>query len=108
MLEEKTLLEQVRGKEVELAAAYARACADADAMKEAGAREAREEIERAGREGRQAAEALFEGAMDALEREIELVRMDARVQEAALRSAGETHVSEVVADLVRFVAPTSE
>ncbi len=47
MSEEKTLLEQVREKEIALADEYARACTDADARKEAAVRDGEETIEQA-------------------------------------------------------------
>lgn len=108
MAEEKTLLEQVREKEVDLAAEYARACADAEAVREAAGREARESIDRAEREGREAAEALYEREMADLERGIERLRMESREREDALRSIGETHVSGVADELVDYVAPVRE
>jgi hypothetical protein len=108
MAEEKTLLEQVREKEVDLAAGYARACTEAGAAKEAAAKEARETIDRAEREGREAADALYTQEMDALEREIEQERIDARQQEDALRSAGERQLPRVADDLVGYVAPAAE
>ncbi len=108
MAEEKTLLEQVREKEVDLAAEYARACADAEAAREAAEREARETIERAEREGREAAEALYRQEMEGLEREIERLRADAREQEDALRTTGEARVAGVADELVGYVAPVPE
>lgn len=108
MTEEKTLLEQVREKEVELATEYAHACADAEAAKETAEREARETIEQTEREGREAAEAQSGQEMDSLEREIERLRMDARRQEETLRSTGEASVAGVADELVGYVAPVSE
>ncbi len=108
MAEEKTLLEQVREKEVDLAAEYARACADAEAVREAAEREARETIDRAEREGREAAEALYRQEMDGLEREIGRLRVDAREQEEALRTTGEARVAGVADELVGYVAPAPE
>jgi uncharacterized membrane protein len=106
--EEKTLLEQVREKEVALAEEYSRACADAEAAKEAAAKEARETIDRAEREGREAAEALYGQEMDGLEREIERLRADSREQEVALRSSGEARIAGVADELVGYVAPAPE
>lgn len=103
--DEKTLLEQVREKEVDLADEYARACADAEAARGNAEREAREVVERAEREGREAAEAHYNAEMNGLEREIERLRMDASQQEEALRSAGEARVSDVADELVGYVAP---
>jgi hypothetical protein len=103
--EEKTLLEQVREKEVYLAAEYARACADAEAAREAAAQEARGTIERAEREGHEAAEARYEREMNGLELEIERLRADARTEEDALRSTGEARVAGVADELVGYVAP---
>ncbi|MEN6341236.1 MAG: hypothetical protein ABFC89_01620 [Methanospirillum sp.] len=108
MAEEKTLLEQVREKEVDLAAGYARACAEARAAREAAELKARETVEQAEEEGLGAAEALYGREMDDLEREIERVRVDARLQEDALRLAGERHVARVADDLVGYVAPAAE
>jgi hypothetical protein len=106
--EEKTLLEQVREKEVALSDEYTRACADAQAMREAAEREARETIDRAEREGREAAEALYTQEMDGLEREIERLRANAREQEDALRTTGEARVAGVADELVGYVAPAPE
>lgn len=106
--EEKTLLEQVREKEVELASEYERACADAEAAKEAAAEEARVMVERGEREGREAAKAHFDEEMDRLDREIERLRTDARRQEEVLRATGEARVSEVADELVGYVAPAPE
>jgi vacuolar-type H+-ATPase subunit H len=106
--EEKTLLELVREKEIDLAAEYTRACAAADAAKETAAREARETVDRADQEGREAAEALYTQEMDGLDREIERIRTDARGQEDALRSTGESRVAKVADDLVGFVAAAPE
>jgi hypothetical protein len=103
--DEKTLLEQVREKEVDLANEYARVCAEAEAAREAAEREARGLIERAEREGREAAEAHYDAEMIGLEREIERLRTEARRQEEALRSTGETRVSDVSDELVGYVAP---
>ena len=103
--EEKTLLEQVHEKEVELAAEYERACTDAEAAREAAAREARETVARAEREGREAAEALYQREMDGLEREIDRLRTDTALQEDALRTLGGRRVSQVVDELVGYVAP---
>ncbi len=108
MAEEKTLLEQVRDKEVDLAAGYARACADADAAREAAEREAREMVERAEDEGRDAAAALYRQEMDGLEREVERVRVEAHAQEEDLRATGERNVPRVADDLVGYVAPAPE
>jgi vacuolar-type H+-ATPase subunit E/Vma4 len=105
MAEEKTLLEQVHSKEVALAAEYARASVEAEAATEGAEREAREAVERAEEEGRDAAGALYRQEMDGLDREIERMRVDARVEEDALRSIGESRVSEVVDELVGYVAP---
>jgi vacuolar-type H+-ATPase subunit H len=76
--------------------------------KEAAEREARETIERAELEGREAAEAHYDEEMNGLEREIERLRSDAGQQEEALRSAGDARVSDVADELVRYVAPVAE
>jgi hypothetical protein len=103
--EAKTLLEQVREKEVGLAAEYARACADAEVAREAAAQEARATIERAERGGHEAAEARYGREMNALELEIERLRANARTEEDALRSAGEARVAGVADELVGYIAP---
>lgn len=107
MAEEKTLLEQVREKEVELAAEYARACADADALKEAAVREGQRMVEQADGEGCESATARYDGAMIALEREIEEMRGTAAERERTLCSTMENRVAEVAAELVRYVAGES-
>ncbi len=107
MSEEKTLLEQVREKEVELADEYARACADADARKEAAVREGQRMIEQADEEGREAATARYDAAMAALEQEIEETRRDAAERERALSSTMENRVPEVAAELVAYVVRVS-
>lgn len=104
MAEEKTLLEQVREKEVELAAEYARACADADALKEAAVREGQQMIGQADGEGCESAAARYDGAMAALEREIEEIRRNAAERERALSSTMENRVAGVAAELVGYVA----
>ena len=106
--DEKTLLEQVREKEIDLAAEYDRACAGAEAAREMAAHEARETVERAEREGLEAAEALHEREMADLEHEIERIRTDAAGLEDALRSTGESRISEVADELVGYVAPAQE
>ena len=108
MAEEKTLLEQVRAKEVALAAEYSHTCIEAEAAREAAEREARGTIEQAEEEGRDAAEALYRQKMDDLEGEIEGIRRDARLQEDALRHAGERHLTLAADDLVGYVAPAAE
>lgn len=104
MAEEKTLLEQVREKEVELAAEYSRACADADARKEAAVQDGQRMVERAEGEGCESATARYDGAMAALEREIEEMRRTAAERERVLSSSMENRVAEVAAELVRYVA----
>ena len=107
MSEEKTLLEQVREKEVELAAAYARACADADALKAAAVLEGERMVEQADREGRESAAGRHDAAMAALEREIEEMRRNAAERERALCSTMESRVGEVAAELVAYVVRES-
>lgn len=107
MPEEKTLLEQVREKEVALADEYARACADADARKEAAVREGLRTIEQADAEGRTAAAARYDAAMAALEQEIEEARRTAAERERALSSAMEHRVPGVAAELVAYVVRMS-
>jgi hypothetical protein len=104
MAEEKTLLEQVQEKEVELAAEYSRACADADARKEAAVQEGQQMIERADGLGCESATARYDGAMASLEREIEEMRRTAAERERVLSSTMENRVAEVAAELVRYVA----
>lgn len=107
MSEEKTLLEQVREKEIALADEYACACADADARKEAAVRDGLRTIEQAAAEGRAAAAARYEAAMAALEQEIGEARRTAAQREHALSSAMEPCVPAVAADLVSHVVRVS-
>lgn len=104
MSKEKTLLEQVQEEEVELAARCAKACADADALKEAAIREGQQMVEQADREGRESASARYNEAMAALEGEIEELRRNAAERESVLRSNMENRVAEVAAELVTYVA----
>lgn len=105
MTGEKTLLEQVREKEVALAAEYDLACAEAEAAREAAEREARDTVERAGQEGHEAAEALYRQEMAVLQREIERLRTDAFAEGEALRRIGERRIDRVADELVGYVAP---
>lgn len=107
MSEEKTLLEQVREKEIALADEYARACADADARKEAAVRDGQETIEQADAKGRAAAAARYEAAMAALEQEIEGAQRTAAERERALSSAMERRIPEVAAELAAYVVRVS-
>lgn len=102
--EEKTLLEQVRAKEVDLASEYARACADADALKEAAVQEGQQMVEQADREGCESATARYDGAMAALDGEVEEMGRTAAERERALCSTMENRVAEVAAELVKYVA----
>lgn len=106
--EEKTLLEQVREKEVALAAEYDRICAEAEAAREAAAQAGRATVEQAEQAGEDEARALYRQEMVGLEREIQRLQAEAAGQEEALRSAGESHVSRVADELVGYVAPASE
>ena len=107
MSEEKTLLEQVREKEIALADEYARACDDADALKEAAVRDGLRTIEQADAEGRAEAAARYEAAMAALEQEIEEARRFAAERVRALSSAMECRVPGVAAELVAYVVRVS-
>jgi len=101
---EKTLLEQVQKEEVELAARYAKACADADALKEAAVREGQQMVEQAEREGRESAAARYNEVMAVIDGEIEELRRNAAERESALRSTMENRIAEVAAELVTHVA----
>jgi hypothetical protein len=107
MAEEKSLLEQVREKEVALAAEFERACSDADALKEAAVRDGERTVEQADREGRESASARYDAAMAALEREIEEMRRGAAERQSALSSAMESRIEEVAAELVAYVVQGS-
>ena len=107
MSDEKTLLEQVREKEIVLADEYVHACTDADARIEAAIRDGQETIEKADEEGRAAAAARYDAAMAALDQEIGGERLTAAERERALSSAMERCVPAVASELVAHVERVS-
>ncbi|NLX49233.1 MAG: hypothetical protein GXY82_05055 [Methanospirillum sp.] len=107
MAEEKSLLEQVREKELALAAEYDRVCAQMDALKESARRDAWLIVDRAEGEGRAAASARYDEATAALDAEISAMREEALRREREMHTAIESRLAGVAEELVGYVVRKS-
>jgi len=105
MTDEKSLLDQVHEKERELAIRFERACAEADAAREAVVRERQGRLDQAEREAREAVEAQWQSAMAMIGVEIERMQRDAAEREREFRRRVEARIPDAAAELTRLVAP---
>ena len=104
MVAEKSLLQQIREKELTLSIKIDETRREADEITNSARKEALEMIENSEREGKKAAEEYYEKEMENVKKEIEQLKSKGNQQAMSVRVDGERNVPLAINQIVNVVS----
>ena len=104
MAEEKSLLQQIREKEMKISIRMDETRREGDEIILNARKEAAEMIETSEREGKKAAQEYFEKEMDKLKKEIEQLRNQSNQNALLVRAEGERNVPSAIDKVTKAVS----
>lgn len=104
MVAEKSLLQQIREKELTLSIKIDETRREAENITLVARKEAQEMIEKSEREGKQAAEEYYKKEMEALKKEVEQLKSQGSQQAMSVRVGGERNLPLAIEKIVKVVS----
>ena len=105
MAEERSLLQKIREKELELSVRIDAARRDADERIRAGRSDADAILQAAEREGAEEAKAVYTAEMDRTGKEVSAMKGQGQAEREGVRKQGEEHLEKAVERILHHVVP---